>query len=191
MNRHVVLTLVFGLLLAPFASAETATWSPDKDHSSVNFTATHMSISKVRGHIRLADGKVEWNDADITQSKVNIVIDVATIDTAVEKRDQDLKSENFFDVAKYPTATFVSTRITKSGQGLTIVGDLTLHGVTKPVTLQVEGPLGPATGMDKKQHMGFSATTTLDRTAFGITKYPDAFISNQIPLTIDLDLAKQ
>jgi len=103
-----------------------------------------------------------------------------------------LKSPNFFDVAQFPTATFTSTSIAKSGDGLTISGNLTLHGVTKPVVLQADKPAGPANGMDKKPHYGFSATTTLKRTDFGIgAKVPPAIVGDDVSLTIDLDAAKQ
>lgn len=115
-----------------------------------------------------------------------------TVDTGVAARDGDLKSASFFDVAQFPTATFLSTTIAKSGGTLKVSGNLTLHGVTKPVVLEVEGPTGPVPGMDKKPHSGFSATTTISRTAFGIaTKYPAAVVGDEVKLTIDLDVAKQ
>jgi polyisoprenoid-binding protein YceI len=123
---------------------------------------------------------------------VDVTIDVNTIDTGVTGRDSDLKSPNLFDVAQFPTATFTSTSVVKNGNKLTVTGNLTLHGVTKPVTLDVEGPTGPVPGMDHKPHSGFSATTTISRTAFGIgTKYPAAVVGDDVPLTIDLDIAKQ
>ena len=130
--------------------------------------------------------------ANRSQSTVNVTIDVNTVDTGVAGRDGDLKSANFFDVAQFPTATFVSTSIAKNGDNLTVSGNLTLHGVTKPVVLQVEGPTGPVPGMDKKPHSGFSATTTISRTAFGITtKFPAAVVGDEVKLTIDLDVARQ
>jgi len=179
-------------LAAPLALAQTSTWVPDKAHSEVDFSILHLSLSQVRGRIGNVGGSVTWNEADITKSTVNITIDVSTVDTGVAQRDSDLKSANYFDVAQFPTATFTSTSISKSGGGLTIAGNLTLHGVTKPVTLQVDGPTGPVNGMDKKPHSGFSATTTLKRTDFGIgTKVPSTIVGDDVNLTIDLDLAKQ
>jgi polyisoprenoid-binding protein YceI len=172
--------------------AQTSTWVPDKAHSEVDFSILHMSLSKVHGRFGNIGGSIVMNDADITKSTVNITIDVTTIDTGVSARDNDLKGPNIFDVAQFPTATFVSTSVTKSGAGLTVAGNLTLHGVTKPVTLAVEGPTGPVQGMDKKPHQGFSATTTISRSAFGIApKMPSAVIGDEIQLTIDLDVAKQ
>jgi polyisoprenoid-binding protein YceI len=179
-------------LAAPLALAQTSTWVPDKAHSSVDFSISHMSLSQVRGHFGNIGGSIVWNEGDITKSTVNVTIDVTTVDTGVAPRDADLKSDHFFDVAKFPTATFVSTSVSKGGSGPTVSGNLTLHGVTKPVVLQVDGPKGPLPGMDKKQHAGFSATTTVKRTDFDIaTKYPSSMVGDDVNLTIDLDMVKQ
>jgi polyisoprenoid-binding protein YceI len=177
---------------APLALAQTSTWVPDKAHSGVDFSVLHMGLAKVRGHFGNIGGTIVVNEADITKSIVNVTIDVNTVDTGVAARDGDLKGTNFFDVAQFPTATFASTSVAKSGNGLAVSGNLTLHGVTKPVVLQVDGPTGPIQGMDKKPHSGFSATTTVSRTAFGIaTKFPAAVVGDEIALIIDLDVAKQ
>ena len=190
--RFKALILTSAVLLASSLPAQTATWTPDKAHSGVDFSITHLSISKVRGHFAVSGGEVLWNEADITKSKVTITIDVNSVDTNNTRRDADLKGDGWFDTAKFPTGTFTSTTITKQAGGLRLAGDLSLHGVTKPVVLTVEGPQGPVTGMDKKPHMGFSATTTLDRSAFAIGgKSPEAVVGNEVKLTIDLDLAKQ
>jgi len=158
----------------------------------VDFSVLHMSLSRVRGHFGNIGGIIVLDESDIAKSTVNVTIDVNTIDTGVAGRDGDLKGPNFFDVAQFPTATFVSTSIVKNGNNLTVSGNLSLHGVTKPVVLQVEGPTGPVPGMDKKPHSGFSATTTISRTAFGIaTKFPAAVVGDEVKLTIDLDVAKQ
>ena len=191
MIRRLALTLGVLALAAPLTLAQTSTWAPDKAHSSVDFTILHMSLSNVRGHFGNVGGTVVWNDADITKSTVNITVDVTTIDTGVAARDNDLKSAKWFDVAQFPTGTFVSTSVSKSGSGLSISGNLTLHGVTKPVVLQVEGPRGPVPGMDKKPHCGFSGTTTIKRTDFGIGQLPAAVVGEDVSLTFDLDLVKQ
>jgi len=95
-------------------------------------------------------------------------------------------------VEKFPTATFASTSVVKSASGLTVTGNFTLHGVTKPIVLEVEGPSGPIIGMDKKPHSGFSATTTISRSAFGIgAKFPEALVGDEVKLTIEVDVAKQ
>ena len=184
-----LLTLVFA---APLALSQTSTWVPDKAHSEVTFSILHLTLANVRGRFGNIGGAIVLNDADISKSTVNVTIDVTTVDTGVGQRDADLKSDHFFDVAQFPTATFVSKSVAKSGSGLVVSGDLTLHGVTKPVVLQVEGPTGPVPGMDKKPHSGFSATTTINRTDFGIgTKYPTAVVGEEVKLAIDLDVAKQ
>jgi polyisoprenoid-binding protein YceI len=140
MNKR--FSCVFGLLLlaAPLAQAQSSTWIPDKAHSGVDFSILHMSLSRVRGHFGNIGGTIVLDESDITKSTVNVTIDVNSVDTGVAGRDGDLKGPNFFDVAQFPTATFVSTTVVKNGNGLTVSGNLTLHGVTKPVVLQVEAP---------------------------------------------------
>jgi polyisoprenoid-binding protein YceI len=179
-------------LAAPLALAQTSTWTIDTNHSEIDFTVRHMSVSNVHGRFGIKEGKILFNDADATKSTVNVTIDTTTVDTGVSGRDNDLKSDHFFDVATYPTATFVSTSVAKKGIGLTVTGNLTLHGVTKPVTLDVEGPSAPVPGMDKKPHSGYSASTTIKRTDFGIApKFPAAMVGDDIKLEIELEVAKQ
>jgi len=188
------LSAIVGILLlcTPFAFAQTSVWVPDKAHSEVDFAILHMSLSNVRGHFGNVGGTIVLNESEITKSSVNVTIDVTTVDTGVAPRDADLKGANFFDVAQYPTATFVSTKIAKNSNGLAVSGNLTLHGVTKPVVLQVEGPTGPVTGMDHKPHSGFSATATISRTAFGIAaSFPATVVGDEVRLTIDIDVTKQ
>jgi polyisoprenoid-binding protein YceI len=191
MKRLALLTGIL-TLAGPLALAQTSTWVPDKAHSEVDFSILHMSLSRVNGRFGNIGGTITFDEADITKSTVNVTIDVTSIDTGVSGRDSDLKSANVFDAAQFPTATFVSTSVAKNGSGLTVNGNLTLHGVTKPVSLDVQGPTGPVPGMDHKPHAGFSATTTITRSAFGIApKYPAAMIGDDVKLTIELDAAKQ
>ena len=133
MNKRFSYLLGIPVFAASMAFAQTSTWVPDKAHSGVDFSILHMSLSNVRGHFGNIGGTIALNEVDITKSTVNISVDVASVDTGVGPRDADLKSANFFDVAQYPTATFVSTSVAKNGNGLTVSGNLTLHGVTKPV----------------------------------------------------------
>src|SRR3954469_9767833 len=128
------------LLSAPLVPAQTSTWIPDKAHSEVDFSVLHLGLSNVRGHFGNIGGTIVLDDSDVSKSSVNVTIDVSSVDTGVAARDGDLKGTNFFDVAQFPTATFASTKVVKNGSGLTVSGNLTLHGVTKPVQLQVEGP---------------------------------------------------
>jgi polyisoprenoid-binding protein YceI len=191
MKRSALMSVIL-TLAAPLALAQNTTLVPDKAHSEVGFSVLHMGLSNVRGRFGNIGGNVIENGGDITKSSVNVTIDASSVDTGVTFRDNDLKGASFFDVAQFPTATFVSTSIVKNGSGLTINGNLTLHGVTRPTVLVAEGPNGPVEGMDHKPHEGFSATATISRAAFGIgSKYPNNVVGDDIKLTIDLDLVQQ
>jgi polyisoprenoid-binding protein YceI len=180
------------LLAAPFAFAETSTWKSDPAHSEVDFTIKHLALSNVHGRFGHVDATLVYDDKDVTKSTVKATIDMTGIETGETARDNHLKTDTFFDVTKYSTATFVSTSVAKGGSGLQVTGNLTIKGVTKPVTLDVAGPTAPVTGMDKKPHVGFVGTTTIHRTDFGIgTSFPDAVLSEDVKLEIDLDAAKQ
>jgi polyisoprenoid-binding protein YceI len=190
--KRLALVVGFLAMTAPFALAQNSTWVSDQAHSEVDFTVTHLTISNVHGKFGKVNARIELNSADITKSTVVATIDVSTVETGETGRDNDLRSANFFDVANFPTANFTSTAVSKSGNGLSVAGNLTLRGVSKPVTLTVEGPTGPVTGMGGKQHAGFSATTTISRTAFGIgAKMPAAMVGDDVKLSIDLDVVKQ
>ncbi|HZB88674.1 MAG TPA: YceI family protein [Terracidiphilus sp.] len=179
-------------LAAPLAMAQTTTWTPDKAHSGVDFSIQHLSLSHVHGHFGNIGGAIVLNQADITKSTVNVTIDVNTVDTGVGGRDTDLKSDKFFDVAQFPAATFVSTSVARTAKGLTVAGNLTLHGVTMPVVLEVKGPTGPVQGADQKPHEAFSASTTIIRSSFGIApKYATSLIGDKVTLTINLEMIQQ
>jgi polyisoprenoid-binding protein YceI len=191
MKRLAVVTSILALA-APLALAQTSTWINDPNHSEVDFTITHLGISNVHGRFGHIAATIAYNEADITRSTVNATIDVAGLNTGEDARNNHLKSPDFFDVATYPSATFTSTSVAKSGDVLTINGNLTVHGVTKPVVLTADGPRGPAPGMDHKQHAGFSASTTIKRSDFGIgPKFPAAMVGDEVKLNIELDVAKQ
>ena len=188
------LTLLTGILAlaAPLALAQTSTWTSDPAHSEVDFSVSHLTVSNVHGRFGHVNASIAYNEADVTRSTVNATIDVSGLDTGEDERNNHLKSPDFFDIAATPTATFTSTSVAKSDNGLTINGNLTVHGVTKPVVLHAEGPRGPAPGMDHKPHAGFSATTTLKRTDFGIgAKFPAAVVGEEVKLDIELEIVKQ
>jgi len=188
-----IATLASLLVLAvPFALAQSSTWTADPAHSEVDFSVSHLTISNVHGRFGRVQATVVYDGTDVTKSTVQATIDVSSVNTGEEARDKHLKTPDFFDTATYPTATFTSTSVAKSGSNLTVNGNLTLHGVTKPVVLTVSGPVGPVPGMDKKLHAGFTATTTISRTAFGIgTKFPSGAVGDEVKLSIELDVAKQ
>ena len=191
MNR---LTFVTGILAlaAPLALAQTSTWTSDPAHSEVDFSISHLTVSNVHGRFGHVTASIVYDEADVTKSTVNATIDVSGVDTGEEARNNHLKSPDFFEVTANPTATFTSTSVAKSDNGLTINGNLTLHGVTKPVVLHAEGPRGPAPGMDHKPHAGFSATTSVKRTDFGIgAKFPSTVVGEEVKLDIELEVVKQ
>jgi polyisoprenoid-binding protein YceI len=192
MKRLAILSGILALA-APVALAQTSAWATDSAHSEVDFTIRHGGVSNVHGRFGGVKGTLVYNDTDITKATVTVTIDAGTVNTGETARDAHLKSDAFFDVAKFPTATFTSSGVAKNGNKLTVNGNLTLHGVTKPVVLDVEGPSTPVDGaMDHKPHSGFSATTTINRTAFGIgSSFPAVLIGDEVKLTIELEIVKQ
>ena len=192
MKRLVVLTGILALA-APLALAQTSSWATDPAHSEVDFTIRHGGVSNVHGRFGGVKGTLVYNEADITKATVTVTIDTTTVNTGVDARDTHLKTDAFFDVAKFPTAAFTSSGVAKNGNRLTVNGNLTLHGVTLPVVLDVEGPSMPVEGMmDHKTHSGFYATTTISRTAFGIgTNFPAMVVGDVVKLTIELEIVKQ
>jgi polyisoprenoid-binding protein YceI len=189
------LTLVTGILAlaAPLALAQASTWVADPAHSEVDFSIKHGGVSNVHGRFGKVAATVVYNEADVAKSSVKATIETGTVDTGETARDNHLKTDTFFDTAKFPTATFTSTSVVKSGSNLKVSGNFTLHGVTKPIVLDVEGPATPTiNGMDKKLHSGFSASTTISRTAFGIgTSFPSLVLGDEVKLIIELEIVKQ
>jgi len=191
MKRLAIVTGILALA-SPLALAQASTWVSDPNHSEVDFSISHLSVSKVHGRFGEVKATIVYNDADVTKSTVTATIGVETVDTGVDQRNTHLKSADFFDVASMPTATFTSTGVAKNSNKLTVTGNLTLHGVTKPVVLIVEGPTPAITDPKGKTHAGFSATTTLDRTAFNIgPKFAAAMLGDEVSLDIELEVIKQ
>jgi polyisoprenoid-binding protein YceI len=172
------------------ANAQTETWKIDPAHSAAQFAVRHMSISTVRGAFTKLAGTVQYDPGDVSKTVLDITIEADSIDTRVEPRDKDLRSEKYFDVQKFPTITFKSKRVETASVGkLKIAGDLTIHGVTKEVVLDVDGPTQPVKDPKGISHMGASATTSLDRTAFGVNG-GQPVVGNDISITLDVELAK-
>jgi polyisoprenoid-binding protein YceI len=150
-----------------------------------------MSISTVRGAFTKLAGTVQYDSADVAKTSLDITIDAASVDTRVEMRDKDVRGPRLLDVEKYPTITFKSKRVESAGAGkLKITGDLTLHGVTKEVVLDVDGPAGPIKDPRGNLKMGASATTQINREDFGVSGFPSAVISDEVGITIDVELRK-
>jgi polyisoprenoid-binding protein YceI len=144
------------------------TWNIDTTHSSITFSIRHLVIARVRGHFKSFSGTVLLDDADPRQSSVSVDIDAASIDTHEPKRDEHLRSADFFDVAQFPRLGFTSKRAEVEGQQVVrVVGDLSIHGVAREVTLVVED-LGRAKDPWGNQRAAFAATTAIDRKDFGL-----------------------
>jgi len=193
MTRSLFVAAVAALLSLP-AAAAPITWTIDGAHSAAGFSVKHLMVSTVRGELGAISGTVVYDAADLAKSSVEATIDVKGITTHNEKRDQHLNSPDFFDTAKFPTATFKSTSITKSGEGkLTIVGNLTLHGVTKAVTLEVEGPAPEqAHPMMKGTFVsGFTAKGKINRKDFGINYGPNSVLSDEVPVELDIEVDRK
>ena len=187
----VVMALGTGMM-----SAQTAQWKIDPMHSEADFAIKHMAISTVHGSFHGLSGVITFDPANVAKSSVEATIPVDTVDTGVAPRDNDLKSPRFFDAAQFPTMTFKSTSVHKAGDHYDVAGDLTLHGVTKPVVLKLEELGKEEIGMDKKSvHRGFTATTTINRQDFGLTfngtlSSGDAVLGDEVKIEIDIDAAK-
>jgi polyisoprenoid-binding protein YceI len=192
-NRLLLTFAAAALLFVPAGiQAQSTAWTIDPAHSSVNFTVRHLGVSNVHGSLMGVKGTIQFNDKDITKSSVDATIDTTTVSTGVEARDKHLKSPDFFEVDKYPTLAFKSTSLTKNGDKLQLSGDLTLHGVTKPITFELDGPAPPQTGKDGKTRSGFSAEGTLKRSDFSFgSKFPSAMVGDDIKFSIDVEIDKQ
>src|SRR5271156_1307929 len=186
----------FAIILAATVTAQTTTWQLDPAHSNAQFSVRHLGISNVQGEFTKVTGTVELDDQDISKSTVNATIDVSSLDTRVQNRDNDLKSDHFFDVAKFPTITFQSTKIWKTGEGTAkMTGNLTLHGVTKEVTFDVTGPTKVIQVMGTRR--GASATTKINRQDFGMVFMSNALpggdqmIADTVTITLDIEMLKK
>jgi polyisoprenoid-binding protein YceI len=160
--------LLFGLLAAPVpAAADTITWNIDTNHSEISFRVRHF-VTKVPGTFTSWRGTIRADPADLALGAVEVTIDVASVSTKNERRDNDLRSSNFFSADSFPTMTFKSTRVEVDGSAIRVTGDLTMRGVTRSVTLTGEyaGTFGPPE--PRRQRIGFSVGTKLDRRDYGL-----------------------
>ena len=183
--------------LALPAAATAATWDLDPAHTSVQFSVRHLMVSNVRGEFGKVSGTVQADDADPSRSKIEAEIDAASVDTRIEKRDNHLRSADFLDVAKYPKITFVSTKIEPAGAGhFKVTGDLTLHGITRPVVLDVQGPTAEIKDPRGNTRAGAEATTRINRKDFGLVwnQALDAggvAVGDEVAITIDVEATKR
>ncbi|MFA5800841.1 MAG: YceI family protein [Candidatus Peribacteraceae bacterium] len=183
------------LLLPCWASA--ATWAIDPDHSNIQFKVRHLMVSNVSGKFGKFQGTVVSDEKDLRKSMVDMSIDAASVNTGVAKRDDDLRSPNFLDVAKYPTITFRSNNVETAGEGmLKVTGDLTIHGVTRSVVLDVEGPTPELKDPWGKVRRGVSATTKINRKDFGLTwnqalEAGGVVVGDAVTIAIDAEFVRE
>jgi polyisoprenoid-binding protein YceI len=201
LRSRYLIALVFGLMLSTVrasaqpASAAGEAWTIDPNHTSANFAVKHMLVSTVRGKLGKVTGTITWDGKDVRTIQTDVSIDVAGLNTGVERRDHDLRGESFFDVAKYPTITFRSTRVIPGAGGtFKLAGDLTMHGTTREVLLDVEGP-SPPQKMGGNDRTGATATGTINRREFGllynkVLETGGAVVADEVQMTIDIEATR-
>jgi len=185
------------ITLAANAIAQQDVWEIDPAHSSAQFSVRHMMVSNVRGEFAKLSGKVWMGGKDFTKARVEATIDANSINTRNEGRDKHLRSADFFDVAKYPTIEFKSKKVESVASGrLRVIGDLIMHGATKEVALDVEGPTPEIKDKSGNTRMGVSASTQLNRKDFNLTWNSaldggGVVVGDEVSITIDLELIKR
>ena len=176
-------------------ATSTSTWNIDPAHSVAEFKVKHMMISNVKGQFAGIKGTLTY-DATVTNSHVEVTIDAASVNTNEPQRDAHLKSPDFFDVEKFPTLSFKSTKVTRTSDGeLKVAGDLTLHGVTRPVVLAVEGPTPSAKDPWGNSRIAVSATTKINRKDFGLTynaalETGGILVGEEVTITLEIQFIK-
>ena len=183
-------------LATPEVTAATTTWNIDPVHSVAEFKVKHMMITNVKGQFTGVSGALSLDENDLTLSHVEATIDAASINTREPQRDTHLKSPDFFDVEKFPTLTFKSTHVSRNADGdLQVAGNLTIHGVTRKVTFEVEGPTAPAKDPWGNTRLGLSATTRINRKDFGLTwnaalETGGILVGDEVTITLDVEFIK-
>ena len=174
----------------------TTTWKIDPVHSVAEFKVKHMMITNVKGQFTGVSGSLSLDENDLTLSRVEATIDAASINTREPQRDTHLKSPDFFDVEKFPTLSFKSTHVSRNADGdLQVAGALTIHGVTRNVTFEVEGPTAPAKDPWGNTRLGLSAITKINRKDFGLTwnaalETGGILVGDEVTITLDVEFIK-
>jgi polyisoprenoid-binding protein YceI len=194
---RIALTAGLAAALSLPAAAANSNWQIDPAHSSAQFSVRHMAISTVRGAFSKVTGSVVFDDKDISKSTVEVTIDANSVDTRVPDRDNDLRSEKFFDVAHYPSITFKSKRVEQVAPGkLKVIGDLTIRGTTKEVVLDVEGPTAPVKDPWGNTRNAATATAKINRQDFGVKwnatlDNGGVVVGDDVSIIIDVELVKK
>jgi polyisoprenoid-binding protein YceI len=178
-------------------STKPTQWQIDPAHSAAHFSVRHLMISNVRGEFTNISGSALMDPADLSNSSVEVTIQAASLSTREPQRDEHLRSADFFDVAKYPTLTFRSKRIESQGaEYLKLVGDLTIHGVTKEVTLDIEGPTPAIKDPWGNVRVGVTGSTKINRKDFGLvwntlTETGGLVVGDEVKITIEAELIQK
>ncbi len=198
MQKHIASGIVlFAALLLGAAPVRAATWEVDSAHSGAHFSVRHLMVSNVRGELTKLTGTLVLDDKDLSKSSIEVSIDVSTINTGEPKRDEHLKSPDFFDAAKFPTMVFKSKKVEAAGAGkLKVTGDLTIHGITKSVVLDVEGPSAEIKDPWGNARRGASATTKINRKDFGLSwnkalEAGGVAVGEEVSITLDVEFTKK
>jgi polyisoprenoid-binding protein YceI len=192
--RRFVALAIAATALPAIAAAQTQSWTIDPGHSAATFSVRHMVITNVKGEFDGPVGTASFDPKDLSTLRIEATIDARTVNTRNADRDKDLRSDLFFDVAKHPRITFKSRSVTVEGSGkLKVLGDLTIRGVTKPVTLAVDGPTAEIKDIWGSRRIGATATTTIDRRDFGLVynrvlEGGGAVVGDQVSISLDIEL---
>ena len=196
MKRYIIPIIVLFFLGIPFLS-DAATWQMDPAHSSFQFKIRHLTVSNVKGDFSKFQGVAIIDDQAITHLKVEVAIDAASVNTGHAQRDEHLRGPDFFDVTKYPTITFVSKKVIKTDANrLKVIGDLTIRGLTREITVDVEGPTPEVKDPWGHFRRGATATTKINRRDFGITwnKVLDTgglVVGDEVEIYIEVELIRK
>jgi polyisoprenoid-binding protein YceI len=196
MKRYITLMIGLFFLTVPVLTY-AATWEMDPAHSSFQFKVRHLTVSNVSGDFSKFRGVVMIDDKDITQLRVEVTIDAASVNTGHAQRDEHLRGPDFFDVAKHPTLAFVSRKVSKADGGrLKVTGDLTIHGVTREITVDVEGPTAEVKDPWGNFRRGATATTKINRKDFGLTwnKVLDGgglVVGDEVNIYVEVELVRK
>jgi len=197
MMKKTIVAIGTIMTLALPAFVHASTWNIDPDHSNVGFKVRHMMVSNVRGSFEKYTGTVELDEKDITRSKANVTIDTASVNTMAEMRDLHLRSADFFDVAKYPTMKFVSRKVDRAGKDrLKVTGNLTLHGITKEVVLDVEYTPGQIKDPKGNIRKGATASAKINRKDFGLAwnkalESGGVVVGDEVTITLEIEMVKK
>jgi polyisoprenoid-binding protein YceI len=196
MNRYITPMMALFFLVVPILS-DAATWQMDPAHSSFQFKIRHLTVSNVKGDFSKFQGIAIIDDQNITQLKVEVAIDAASVNTGHAQRDEHLRGSDFFDITKYPTITFVSKKVIKTDANrFKVIGDLTLRGVTREITVDVEGPTPEVKDPWGNFRRGATGSTKINRRDFGITwnKVLDTgglVVGDEVNITIEVELVRK